>query len=275
MLGSTAIARARHAERVPLAAPLIGAAIVLAGVATLVPWVTLFGGQAQVRGYQLDGGYLAGLVVIGAALLVTSAAWGGRLLRPFACLLGAAALADAMFSGLRIAGYVADPGPAGPLTLPVRGVGPWVMALGGLALVAAAVVTPTRPRRLDRDQILRLGLALSLFAAGWIHLLLAPAHLGEAAALGLGFVVAAVAQLVLAALAGRADRVTLLAAIVIDVAIVVLYGYAVLIGLPLEGHEHAVGLVLGAGEPVDALGAACLAAEATAVGLAASLLGRG
>jgi hypothetical protein len=128
----------------------------------------------------------------------------------------------------------------------------------------------------------RLGLAALLAVAAVIHLLLTPEHLGESPLLGLGFLAAGLAQLALAAVLvlhrlRRVDDLVLAAVVAVDVALVALYAYAVLVGLPFGGggEEHAAGLVLGAGEPVDQWGFVDLLAELGAVGLAGLLLWRG
>ncbi|MGH2466194.1 MAG: hypothetical protein ACRDGL_00445 [Candidatus Limnocylindrales bacterium] len=217
-----------------------------------------------------DGGYLAGAAIVSVALLViTSARGGGRLPRLAAAALGLMVSADAGLSGLRIAAFVADPGPAGPLTLPMAGPGPWLVAVGGLLLAAAAGLARARPGPFPAGFGRLMALAIALFVGGWIHLLIVPQHLGESALLGLGFAAAAGTQLALAGLALRGGARTLTATVFVNTAILVLYAYAVLVGLQIDGHEHAVGLLVGAGEPVGALGALAFLAELGAIVLAA------
>jgi hypothetical protein len=123
----------------------------------------------------------------------------------------------------------------------------------------------------------RLALAALLYVAAAIHLLLTPEHLAESTLLGLGFLAAALAQLALAALVvARPADLVLVATLGVTVALVVLYGYAVLVGLPFAGggEEHEVGLVVGAGEPVDWWGFVDLLAEVGTLGLAGLLLVR-
>ena len=121
-------------------------------------------------------------------------------------------------------------------------------------------------------------LAATLFVAGWIHLILVPEHLDEAAVLGAGFALAAAAQLALAVavtFGGRPTRQPIAyAVVVINAAILLVYADAVLIGLPFMpvGHDHAgaemAGIILGRGEPVDLAGAVAAAVELLGVGLA-------
>ncbi len=119
----------------------------------------------------------------------------------------------------------------------------------------------------------------ALLVAAWTHLTLAPDHLGESTILGLGFFASGIAQAVLAALVlWRVRRWTLGLVIAINVTLIVIYAYAVLVGLPFEaGSEHvhvlAAGLMVGAGEPIDAYGAISKVAEILSVAIAVALLG--
>jgi hypothetical protein len=262
-----------------VALTVAGALAVAAGAA--LPWVVLFRGLRPIAGFQLEGGILAAVAVAAAALPTAAGRLGGaRLLRPLAVLAGLLVAADAVLNGVRIAAYVADPGPAGPLAQPAAGAGPWVMAAGGVLLAAAAAVAPVPHRRIDRGGVVRLALAAVLLTAGAIHLLLTPEHLAEATLLGLGFLAAGLAQLALAALIvlRPPGDLVLTAAVTVTVALVALYVYAVLVGLPFGEsgeHEEAAGLVLGAGEPVDWWGFVDLVAELAALPLAAVLLRSG
>lgn len=123
-----------------------------------------------------------------------------------------------------------------------------------------------------------LVLAATLFVAGWIHLVLVPEHLEMATILGAGFALAAAAQLGLAVavtFGGRPARQPIAdAVVVVNVAILVVYAYAVLVGLPFEaaGHDHAgavmTGVAVGGGEAVDLAGALTAAVELLGIGLA-------
>jgi hypothetical protein len=189
---------------------------------------------------------------------------------------GYVAVASAL-AGVRIDAYVADPGPAGPLSQPSAGPGAWLMAGGGILVAVTAVAAPVPRRRFERTAGSRLALAALLYVAATIHLLLTPEHLAESTLLGLGFLAAALAQLALAALVvARPGDLVIVATIAVTVALLVLYGYAVLVGLPFSGgeEEHQAGLVLGAGEPVDWWGLVDLLAEVGTLGLAGLLLVR-
>ena len=147
-------------------------------------------------------------------------------------------------------------------------------------------------------------LAAVLVTAGAIHLALMPEHLAKSTMLGLGFCAAGIAQLALATLVVvRPWRIVFAAVIAVSLVLMALYAYSVFIGLPfheasaavgapagahagdshaagehqhdeaVRGHEQG-GLILGAGEPVDALGAGTQAAEIAAVALGAYVLMR-
>lgn len=151
-------------------------------------------------------------------------------------------------------------------------------------------------------------LAAVLAAAGAIHLALMPEHLAESTVVGLGFWAAGIVQLALAGLVlVRPMRIVFTAVIIVSLALMGLYAYNVFIGLPSQasaasaesegdrdadhhgpggvpsaghGHDegtadhHENGLVLGAGEPVDAWGAGTQAAQIAAVALAVYVLMR-
>ena len=149
--------------------------------------------------------------------------------------------------------------------------------------------------------------ALSL--AGAVHLLLAPDHFGESALMGVGFLCSAFAELGLAlAVLLKPRRFTYVAVIGASAALIALYAYNVMIGLPFsgasrdgnplsgaghsdahhpiaaehetehdaeahpEGGHHSGGIALGAGEAVDMLGATTKLSELAAIGLAAALV---
>lgn len=164
------------------------------------------------------------------------------------------------------------------------------------------VAAPAHPDHRRRPMPLAVALAILLACAAAIHVALIPEHLAQSTLLGLGFCAAATAQLGLAALVVlRPDRLALLAVIVVSLALVGLYAYNVAVGLPFhpsildsqaavthddagshgsaeDGHaedagEHGQsGLALGAGEPVDSLGAATQALELSSVALGFYLL---
>ena len=135
----------------------------------------------------------------------------------------------------------------------------------------------------------RAVLAVALAVAGVMHLLLTAEHFGQSTLMGLGFAAATVVELGLAAaVMVRPGRWLYAAVIAISSALVALYLYNVFIGLPFAGSEtaaghgdieehaghHTDGLVVGAGEPVDAAGAFTKGAELISIGIAAGLLRR-
>jgi hypothetical protein len=166
--------------------------------------------------------------------------------------------------------------------MPSPGVGPYVFAAAGAVLLAVAVIAPATPGRVSKQVAARLALSVVLLVAAIIHLILTPEHLGVSALLGTGFLLAGVAQLVLAGTAlgarGRVEVFGLSAIVVVNVALIGIYVYAVLVGLPIEaGHaaDDAGGLRMGGGEPVDVKGGVDLIAEVAAVAIAAVIGFRG
>ena len=263
----------RVATRSGLTISLLGAAMILMILGAALPWLVVFNGLTAVPGLSLDGGFLAGIMVAVVCVLYVAARHGGaRILRPIALVASAAVLADSLYSGWRIAGYVAHPGSTAALTMPSAGPGPYVMAAGAAMLIIAAAIAPHRVTPLNRQALLRLLLALVLLTAASIHLILSPQHFSESPLLGIGFLLAGVVQLGAAAIVlTRADDRGLNLVLLVSVALIAIYGYAVFVGLPLDS-EHAAdtagGLTLGAGEPVDFKGAVNVIAQTAAIPLA-------
>ncbi|HEY8701823.1 MAG TPA: hypothetical protein VIM08_12825 [Arthrobacter sp.] len=140
----------RTGYRTKVAFSVASAGLALVAAGAWLPWLTVFNGLTLVRGFELDGGYLAGMAVAAAAMLVVAGRLGGSaFLRPLSILGSALVLADSLYSGWRIAGYVANPGPTAGLVMPAAGIGPLVMAAGGLALLLATAVAPISRRRLE------------------------------------------------------------------------------------------------------------------------------
>ena len=260
-----------------LAAVVAGAlGLTLIALGAALPWVVLFRGLQPESGFVLDGGKLAGIAIVSAVALLVAGRWGGsRLLRTLALVGAAAVTVDSLYVASRIAAYVADPGPGGPLTQPTAGPGAMVMAAGGALLLLAAWVAPLRAGRLAPALAPRLALAASLFLAGWIHILLTPEHLGEATVLGLGFLVAGVVQLALAGLAlARPRDWVWYSVIAVNAALILVYVYAVLVGLPfMSDHADVGGLLIGSGEPIDLFGASTTVAQIAGLAFAFHQLG--
>lgn len=255
--------------------------LLLVGLGARLPWLTLFNGLEPLPGFRLDGGDLTGLALLAAGLLAVAARLGaGNVLRPLALVALLVVVADSAASARRIAAYVADPGPGASLSLPSQGPGAVVMAAGGVLLIAAAVVVPVHRDALPRELVARLVLATATFVAGWMHLVLTPEHLAESTVLGLGFLAAGLAQVALSVLCvARRSENALSALVVLDVALLAVWAYAVLVGLPIgdvgPDHVEATGLVLGHGEPVDLAAAITKVAELTSLGTALLLMRRG
>ena len=263
----------RVATRSGLTISLIGAATILMVLGAALPWLVVFNGLTAVPGLSLDGGFLAGIMVAVVGVLYVTARHGGaRILRPIALVASAAVLADSLYSGWRIAGYIAHPGSTAALTIPSAGPGPYVMAAGAAILFIAAAIAPHRIAPLDKQALVRLLLALVLLTAASIHLILSPQHFSESPLLGIGFLIAGIVQLGAAAVVlTRADDRGLNLVLLVSVALIAIYGYAVFVGLPLDS-EHAAdtagGLTLGAGQPVDFTGAVNAIAQIAAIPLA-------
>ena len=263
----------RVATRSGLTISLIGAAMILMVFGAALPWLVVFNGLTAVPGLSLDGGFLAGIMVAVVCVLYVAARHGGaRILRPIALVASAAVLADSLYSGWRIADYVAHPGSTAALTVPSAGPGPYVMAAGAAILFIAAAIAPHRIAPLNGQTLIRLLLALVLLTAASIHLILSPQHFSESSLLGFGFLIAGIVQLGAAAVVlTRTDDRGLNLVLLVNVALIAIYGYAVFVGLPLDS-EHAAdtagGLTLGAGEPVDFTGAVNVIAQIAAIPLA-------
>lgn len=252
---------------------LAAAALAVVGVGVALPWVTVFRGLAPVPGFTLEGGPLSGLALAAAGLLgIALRVGGGRVLRPAAALMSLFVALDALLVSTRIAQFVADPGPAAALTRPTSGIGALVTAFGAGLLALAAVATPAIPHGLGRRWAW-VALAVSLFVAGWIHLLLVPAHLEEDRLLGAGFLLAGLVQVGLAAAAAfRPSSRAAFVVIAVDATLIAVYAYAVIVGLPFARGHDEIGLVVGAGEPIDLAGAVSKCAELAGIVLAFLLL---
>lgn len=254
---------------------IIGLAVVGAGAQ--MPWVTVFHGLQPIPGFRLDGGDLAGVALACAALLAVAVRHGGaRILRPLAATGAVIVVAGSLNSAHRIAAYVADPGPAGALVAPTGGVGPLVMAAGGVTLLAAVLLAPTRAGRMGSGMRVRVLLAAATFFAAWMHLVLTPEHMNQSTLLGLGFLAAGLVQIALSVIVvERPSDGALSLLVMVSVALLAVWAYAVLVGLPLgegNGHDAGSGLVIGAGEPIDLSAAITKFAELASLSIALVLM---
>ncbi|GAC1664590.1 MAG: hypothetical protein NVS9B8_05070 [Candidatus Limnocylindrales bacterium] len=251
------------------------AGLLLAAGSLVTPWLTVFAGLQPIVGFDLDGGYLAGVGIASVGLIAVAAVAGGRtFLRPAAALGGLVMSIDALYQHARIAAYVSDPGPAGALTQPTLGSGALLMAAAGGLIMLAVLSAPLRPAALTRSVTMRLIVALGLFTAAWIHVLLAPRHLSESTILGTGYIVAAAVQLSLAVLALVRPRDWVWAGVIaVNAGLIAIYAYAVIIGLPFGNVDHASGLASVTGEPIDLPGIVTKAAEIGSLVIAFVLIG--
>lgn len=255
---------------VALSLAVITVAFTTAGLVS--PWVTIFNGLTSVPGLSLSGGYLAAVTAISFAILYVMATnGGGMILRIVAVLGGVVVVADSLLSAARISEFVAHPGVAGMLTVPSAGPGPFFTLVGGIALIGAALAAPAAQARLGRGMLLRLLLSVSLIVAADLHLVTTPQHLDEALLLGVGFLAAGLVQLAFAVyVIVREDDRPIGLLLAVTVALIAIYAYALLVGLPLDsGHSDSVtGLRLGSGEPVTFTGVVDVLAEIATVALA-------
>lgn len=270
---STALAP-RLTIPLPSVIAVAGAAITLIGSA--LPWVTIFGGTQTLTGWNGNPRYLAGLAVASAALTLLFLLAG----RPAAFLRLSALAALIVVAGTavdlwQVASLISSRAVSARILGPTLGPGPFVMLAGALFLLAVVAIPASAPR-VPAGLWPRVMLAGALFTSGWIHLALAPEHLGQAAMLGLGFLAAGLAQIALAGLViVRPSNLACYAVVGLNATLIALYAVAVLKGLPFGGdHDHASGLVLGAGEPVDLQGAVSKIVELFSLAAALALLGR-
>jgi hypothetical protein len=259
---------------VPTVIAVVGAMITLVGSA--LPWATIFRGTQTLTGWDGSPRYFAGLAVASAALTLLYL-WAGRpaAFRRLAVLAGSAAVVGCVVASWQVAALDSSHLVSARILTPVLGLGPFVMVAGALFLLAVVAV-PTSADRVPASLWPRVITAGALFSAGWIHLALTPEHLGETTILGLGFLAAGLAQLVLAFLiTTRPSELTYYAVVGLSAALVVLYAIAVLKGLPFGGYyHHGSGLTLGSGEPVDLEGAVSKLAELSSLATAFVLVGR-
>lgn len=265
-------------SRATLAASCAATGMVLVVASDAMPWLTLFHGMSPIAGFRLGGGDLTGLAIAALALLLIAGRHGGaRVLKPAAVVLAGFVVIGAVSIALNIGSYVRSPGSAAALSAPTAGPGPFILAAGGVAILLAVLTATISRRRLTPTLRLPLMLAASTFVAGWMHLLLTPEHLSVARVLGLGFLLSGVAQLALAVLAvERPSDLVWSLLVMLNIALMVVWAYAVLVGLPFASEEHgaSAGLVVGSGEPIDLAAIITKAAELTGIAVALVLMRR-
>ena len=266
-------------SRATLAVSCAALGLVVVALSDAMPWLTLFNGQSPIAGFRLGGGDLSGLAVAAVALTLVAGRHGGaRILKPVAVVFAALAVLGGVSAELSITSYVRAPGPTAALSAPSAGPGPMALVAGGVLILVAVLTAPVSRRPLSGTLRLPLLLAASTFVAGWMHLLLTPEHLEVAALLGSGFLVSGLAQLALAVLAVErpSDRTWSLL-VMLNIALVAMWAYAVLVGLPFAGDEHGAGagLVVGSGEPIDLAAVITKVAELAGIAMALVLMRRG
>ncbi|MHB8611425.1 MAG: hypothetical protein ACYDAL_03205 [Candidatus Dormibacteraceae bacterium] len=258
----------------PAIIAFVGAAIAVVGSA--LPWVTIFGGTQTLTGWNGTPRYLAGLAVASAAFVVLFLRAGRPVaFRHLAALSGLIVVAGTALDIWQVASMAHSRSVTAQLLEPSLGPGPFVMLAGALSLLAVVLV-PASTYRVPAGLWPRVMLAGALFVAGWIHLALTPDHLAEATILGVGFLLAGLAQLALAGLITvRPSNLAYYAVVALSASLIVLYAIAVLKGLPFGGgNDHAGGLLVGSGEPVDLQGAVSKLAELFSLAAALVLVGR-
>src|SRR5579859_991052 len=253
---------------------MLGAAVAIAG--SVLPWVTIFAGTETLTGWDGNPRYLAGIALAGAALTVLFFHAGRPIaVRRLATIAALVVVGGTAMDILSVKAVASSQSVTARLLDPSLGPGPFVMLAGGLALLAVVGI-PASVTAVPAGLWLRMLLAGALFVTGWIHIALVPEHLAESMILGLGFLIAGVAQLALAAaISLRPSAVAYYAVVALNAALIVLYTIAAVKGLPFGiDHQHSGGLVVGSGEPIDLPGALSKAAELVGMALAFGLVGR-
>jgi hypothetical protein len=250
-----------------------GAAIALAG--SVMPWMTIFRGTQSLSGWDGAPRYLGGAAVA-SALVTALYVRGGRqpALRRLAILAAIAAVAGTLVQLIEILTLGRTRSVTARILDVHIGPGPFVMLAGSLMLLGVLAISASASR-LASGSWPRLIMAALLFTTGWIHIALTPEHLSESTILGTGFLAAGLAQVVLSVIiAVKPSALAYYAVVGSSVALIVLYAIAVVHGLPFgSGHDHAYGLILGSGEPVDLEGAVSKLAELGSLAIAFVLLG--
>jgi hypothetical protein len=134
--------------------------------------------------------------------------------------------------------------------------------------VAAPVPARREAASLEVGVAVRVLLATLSFAAGAIHLVMAPSHAGESTIEGAGFLIAGWLQVGLAAaLLLQSSRLLLRATVVLNLVLIGLWAVSRIWGLPFGAHAwHA--------EDVSAVDLTCVGIEAGLIVMSAALLAR-
>lgn len=134
------------------------------------------------------------------------------------------------------------------------------------SLAGEPSVRPSRTERLTGIGLAQWLVAALLAGAGAVHLALAPSHFGESTAEGVGFVIAAWLQLVLAVAAlVRPSRLVARAVIAVSFACIAVWVVSRTFGLPFGAHA-------GHAETVTVVDGVTVAMEAATIVIAATFL---
>jgi hypothetical protein len=116
------------------------------------------------------------------------------------------------------------------------------------------------------SRIALTALAISLLAAGLMHLVLTAEHMQESAILGIGFVVAALAQIVLGLLALRPNLAPYGWIIALNAVLIVLFAAHATTGLPLpDAQADATSADRGVFGPLEAVDAGSIVTKASEI----------
>ena len=273
-MGAGTLPAPRLSIRVLATIAVGGGAITLIG--SVLPWVSIFRGTQTLTAWDGAPRYLAGFALASAALTLLFVASGRpAALRRLAVFLGLIALAGIGFEGLQAVSLTSSRSTSMAILGPSLGPGPLVMAVGAALLIAVAAI-PASGARVESGTWVRIIMAGALLTSGWIHLALTREHLQASSVLGGGFLIAALAQILLASLIlVRPTDLAYYAAIGLSTGLIVVYAVAVFHGLPFgDGHDQVQGFKIGSGEPVDLNGVVGKLSELLTVAVAFALIGR-
>lgn len=137
-----------------------------------------------------------------------------------------------------------------------------VVTFAGLVALFAILVAAEWHRATGRPVPLLPAVAGALLFAGTVHIAVMPSHYAEATSYGVFFLLAGTAQLTLAGiLLARPGPAVVAAGLLGNAGLIALWALTRTLGVPLGPHAGRV-------EPVGALDALCVAAEASVVVMA-------